>query len=92
MAINPSVAAVMIAVVIQPSHRSSGGLTRLPITLGSLVRMTTRQIRGGASTPLTTAAPKSIATAFKSTPIVAARAEVRLLVLHRPKIVQGPLQ
>ena len=41
-------AAVMTAKVAQPKYLSSGGFTRLPITLGLLVRRMTSRISGGA--------------------------------------------
>jgi hypothetical protein len=36
-----TVAAVMMTAVAQPSHRRSSGLTRFPMTVGSLVSSTT---------------------------------------------------
>src|SRR5437867_3251171 len=46
----PTVAAVMMPAVAQPSHRRSVGLTRFPMTVWSLVSSTTSTINGGAST------------------------------------------
>jgi hypothetical protein len=63
----PTVAAVMMTAVAQPSHRKRGGLTRFPITVGSLVRRMTSTINGDASTPLTTADQNSMATALSPT-------------------------
>ena len=49
-------AIAIIAAVPQPKKRIRGGLTRVPMTLGLLVSSVTRTIKGGARTPLRTAA------------------------------------
>ena len=51
----PMDAAVIIPAAAQPIYRSGRELTRIPIILELLVSRTTRTIRGGASTPLSTA-------------------------------------
>ena len=57
----------MIAAVAQPSHLSTRGLTRLPITFLLLVKSTTRTINGGARTQFNTAARNNILTAWMPT-------------------------
>ena len=56
-------AAAIITAVAHPSHLSSQGLTRLPITFLLLVKSTTMTINGGARTPFNTAARNNIFTA-----------------------------
>ena len=51
----PMDAAVIIPAAAHPIYRSGRELTRIPIILELLVSRTTRTIRGGASTPLSTA-------------------------------------
>lgn len=64
---NPTsaMAATLITIAqAQPSTFIAGELTRLPITLRSLVRRTTRMTRGGANSPLRMADQNSILTAL----------------------------